>query len=374
MVVARFPPYVGGSELQAFHLGRQLSSQGIKVSVLTQQLSLKSPAQETLTGISVHRVALWAAGKPWESTAFILSVLGQLRELKPDVTHAHMLSSPAVAAAAARQLWGIPAIAKGSGVEAIGEMGSARASCLRRAKLAYLARHLNIVVSTVSLMGKEFTEQGFRKEQVRQIPNGVDTGRFRPADLAQRTELRRRLGLPPAARIALYTGRLSHEKGVDILIQAWKNPPVNSEHILLLLGDGPEKTTLQKTADSSVRWIGPVTTVEDYLRAADLFVLPSRGEALSNSLLEAMACGLPCVATRVGGTPEVIEAGRNGHLVAPEDPAALSASLRALLGDASTCAALGREARKTVEARYSLETVAHSYLQLYEELASPASR
>jgi glycosyltransferase involved in cell wall biosynthesis/SAM-dependent methyltransferase len=374
MVVARFPPSLGGSELQAQRLAQTLVARGLRISILTQRLAPENPARETKEGVEVYRLALWAARTPWESPAFIASALRALKSLKPDASHAHMLSSPALACAAAQQLWGIPAIAKGTGVQTIGEMGAARASKLRRAKLSYLIKHLNVVVGTLSLMRREFLERGFHESQIRQIPNGVDLERFKPADPSQKAGLKRRLGVPEHLPLVLSTGRISREKGVDLLLEAWTRRPKTREALLWILGDGPDKDSLEKRRVPDVKWLGNVQNVESYLQAADLFVLPSRGEALSNSLLEAMASGLACLVTRVGGTPEVIDSGRNGLLIPSEDPACLSSSLEELLGNRSSWDALGKEARKTIEARYDLEVVARSYIQLYEELVDSSGQ
>jgi glycosyltransferase involved in cell wall biosynthesis len=374
MIVARFPPYVGGSELQAHHLSQELSRQGIRVSLLTQRFSKDSPEQETLNGVTVHRLAFWAFGTPWESPAFILSALRQLKTLRPDITHAHMLSSPAVAAAAARQLWGIPAIAKGAGVEKIGEMGSAYGSLLRRAKLSYLSRHLDAVIGTVSLMNREYEEYGFRKQQIHQIPNGVDIDRFKPVTSSQKQELRRRWGLPEGSLLAIYTGRISPEKGVDILLESWAHRPETPEALLLILGEGPEREKLEKRGIPNVRWLGKKQNVADFLSVADILILPSRGEALSNSLLEAMATGVACIATNVGGTPEVLDHGKIGLLVPPEDSAALTSALDKLFCDPDLRQRFIQAGQTAVNEHYSIKTVAQSYIHLYEELSSRVPR
>ena len=108
--------------------------------------------------------------------------------------------------------------------------------------------------------------------------------------------------------------------------------------------------------------------VAPYLQAADLFVLPSAAEGLSNALLEAMATGLPCVATAVGGAPEVVTGGETGLLVPPGEPERLLEAVVALMADAERRAELGRGARRTVETRYALSVVAARLLALYREV------
>ena len=374
MVVARFPPYLGGCEINAFHLSRKLAQQGTRVSVLTQRFSTETPEHQSSDGIDIHRLAFGAHAKPWESAVFIKEAVRVLRVLKPDVTHAHMLSSPAVAAAAAKQLWGIPAIALGTGIGPIGEVGMARNSWVRRLKLRYLVNHLDAVIATTSLMKQEFVECGFHPERIRVIPNGVDQERFRPVDAAAKMNARRRLNLPSGALVVIYTGRIAPEKGVDVLLNAWsrwKKPP---ETVLLVVGDGPEAPKLKKMADSTVRWIGEVADVENYLPAADILVLPSRGESFSYSLLEAMASGVACIATQAGGPSEVLNGGERGLLVPPENPEALARAMNDIASQSALRERLIFAGRRAVEEHFSLQTATRTYLKLYEELASSAPR
>jgi glycosyltransferase involved in cell wall biosynthesis len=130
---------------------------------------------------------------------------------------------------------------------------------------------------------------------------------------------------------------------------------------------------LRETASESglqgrVRFAGATQRVEDWLRAADVFVFPTENEAFGLSLAEAMACGLPCVTTRVGGLRDFVIDGVNAHAVPPGDDAALAAAIVDLLGDAGRRAALGRAARRTAEERFSLAVVAGAYAALVDEV------
>ncbi len=368
MVVARFPPHIGGAEMQAYHLARFLRARGLEVSVLTQHIDPACAPLEKMDGVVVYRLARWARGQPWESLAFLIEALRRLKKLDVHLVHAHMLSTPALVAAFARHLWKLPAIALGTGVGSIGEVGMSEGSLMRRVKFAFLKKHLDVVVCLVNLMKEELIREGFQEHQIRMIPNGVDLTRFRLCTTDEKEDLRRELKLPHGVPIAIYTGRISQEKGIDVLLKAWALTPKPSEALLVILGEGPDKQLLENRPASQVLWLGNVPRVQSHLRAADIFVLPSRGEALSNSLLEAMACGLPCIATDVGGTPEVIRNEHNGLLVLPENPESLSQALERLINDSHLRAAWGQEARKTVEEKFDLKQAARSYVQLYDEL------
>jgi glycosyltransferase involved in cell wall biosynthesis len=123
-----------------------------------------------------------------------------------------------------------------------------------------------------------------------------------------------------------------------------------------------------------VRFTGQVEDALRYLQAADLFVLPSTTEGLSNSLLEALSVGLPVLATSVGGTPDVIAHGENGYLIPPDDLPALQAGLTILLNDSDLCGRLGTLSRRRVQADFSLESVAARLEALYHRLLATETK
>src|SRR5262249_29056166 len=149
-------------------------------------------------------------------------------------------------------------------------------------------------------MRRDLLEHGFHLAGVQAIPNGVDLTRFRPA---------RRGGLPaPPTRLVLYVGRLNFQKGVDVLLTAWRGGqaqvPEARRARLVIVGAGPGRAELECLSASlgianSVTFVGEQSDVAAWLRRSDAAVLPSRWEGMPNALLEAMASGLPCVATRV---------------------------------------------------------------------------
>lgn len=170
----------------------------------------------------------------------------------------------------------------------------------------------------------------------------------------------------------VYVGTLKEQKGVDVLLRAWAAMGARRER-LLLLGDGPERAKLEELAGAlgvggSVRFEGMRDDVDAYLRRARAFVLPSRWEGMPNALLEAMSYGLPCVATDVDGSRDLVEDARSGLLARPDDPEALAAALARILDDRALAAALGTAARARVEQSFSLPAVAARTLALYDEV------
>ena len=144
---------------------------------------------------------------------------------------------------------------------------------------------------------------------------------------------------------------------------------------VVVVGDGPLREELAREAARlgiapHVQLLGDLADVRFALEALDVFVLPSRTEGMSNALLEAMAMGLPVVATAVGGTPEVIGDGQTGLLVATDDPSAIAAAITRLLDDPATAARLGAAARQTVEEKFGAKSMVRQLEAVYAAVAS----
>jgi glycosyltransferase involved in cell wall biosynthesis len=176
----------------------------------------------------------------------------------------------------------------------------------------------------------------------------------------------------------LFVGRLVHRKGLDVLIEALAKLPPTVHWQLDLAGDGPEWTTLAGLAArhniaDRVRvhgWLKKDALPALY-READLFVLPAREQGMPNALLEAMASGLPVLATRVAGISEAVVDGKTGLLTPPEDPDAMAQALLALAQNQAQREMLGRAGRARAEARFSWTAVTQSWLEVLDRIALP---
>jgi glycosyltransferase involved in cell wall biosynthesis len=176
------------------------------------------------------------------------------------------------------------------------------------------------------------------------VRNGVDRGRYPVAGPADRTAARHRLGLDPAAPLAVCVGRVTRQKGQDVLLAAWpyvRHTVGNAR--LVLVGDGDMREDLAAGAPRTVTFAGAAADVRPWLAAADVVVLPSRWEGLPLTVLEAFACGRSVVASRVPGLAEAVPS-TVGALVPPEDPAALAGAIAQRLGDPDRCRAEGAAA------------------------------
>jgi glycosyltransferase involved in cell wall biosynthesis len=174
--------------------------------------------------------------------------------------------------------------------------------------------------------------------------------------------------------------RLDYAKGIDVLLHAWKRmmqaPTAWRAHLkprLRLVGDGALRTQIERLITAlgiqdSVEILGPRTDIADLLQLSWGFVLPSRWEGMANALLEAMACGLPCIATCVSGSEDIIVDGVNGLLVEPEQPVELALALRRIIEDADLAQWLGQAGYTTIIRDYQLMNVARLHLDLYYRL------
>lgn len=210
---------------------------------------------------------------------------------------------------------------------------------------------------------------GLPAEKLVVIYNGVALPRELPAS---RQQARDALGLPSDDLVIGAVTRLDPVKGVDFLIRALAQV---DDARLTVIGDGPERAALEALANDlgvtgQVFWAGHRCDVESLLPAFDLFVQPSLHEGMPNTVLEAQACGLPVVATAVGGTPEVVVDGVTGLLVPPRDPTALAKAMTVLLRNSDLRRKMGRAGRDRIAQHFSVERMVEQTQALYERLLS----
>jgi len=205
------------------------------------------------------------------------------------------------------------------------------------------------------------SEIGYTLEQCCVIHGGVDTERFR-ADPLLRQAARSHLGVGPDRRIVGSIGRFSSDKGQDILIRAFATSRQRRlGALLLMMGAGDQLDSCKRLCrdlelESQVVFLPVRPDVEFIMNALDLFVLPSRSESFSNSMLEAMACARPVVVSAVGGGPDIIVDGKNGLLFKPEDEDALAARID-LAFESGSGEAMGAAARRTVESGFREDAI-----------------
>jgi len=228
-------------------------------------------------------------------------------------------------------------------------------------------------------IASEWTSSGIPSEKVHLIPNSVDTNRFTPAEAGQKSVLRKELDLPSNALIAIYTGRLVSYKGLPLLLRVWNEIRNKHNNVLLILaGTGGldihncENELRQYVAahqmDQYVRFTGSVQNDAEYLRASDIFVFPTENDAFPSSVVEAMACAMPIIATPVGAIPGIISHEKNGILIEPGNARQLFEALNFMLSDISQITSLGIAALQTVRDRYSAACSNEKYISLFQSI------
>jgi glycosyltransferase involved in cell wall biosynthesis len=247
-------------------------------------------------------------------------------------------------------------------------IGKLHRTMLRRID-AYVGISLDLV--------EEFRAGGLDPSRIHHIPNGVDTTRFKPCPVQQRPALREMLGLPLDRPIVLYVGVLDPRKNIEWLAEQWvKHNAFGTRGLLLAVGpqsrEDPDGALRGRLADLG-RSHPEIFALRDfaadilpYYQCVDALVLPSLKEGLPNVVLEAMACGLPCVAARASGSRELIREGETGYTYAHGDVAEMAEAVRRCISDEG--ARLGPKAHEVAESHYSIRAIADRYETLYERL------
>ena len=386
-----FYPVVGGGETQARLLTGELAARGWSVLVVTRRSSRHYPAEERIGGVFVKRVAPSGASRvcKWGAMLTVYSALIRLREQWDIVlVSGFRILGIAAVLAAIRLEKGCVLKADNNGElsgeyfrPGLADLGLTLSHRLFRSLLELRNRWLVTADAFVAIsapIAAELSDAGLAREKIVRIPNAVDTERFSPVESAERSRLRAALGLPLGGFIMTYAGRLVRPKGLPLLLDVWESICRDrGDAWLVLVGSGTAdiyscEAELQRRADEvamrgRVIFTGAVDDVHRYLQASDAFVLPTEEEAFGISLIEAMACGLPCVATRVGAIPEVAVEGA-ALLVPPGDRSALEAAIRTVLDRPDLRARLGRAARDRARS-YSVDAVADAYGELLVRLS-----
>ncbi len=388
-----FHPVLGGGETHIQQLATELVRRGMPSAVLTRRSEASWPQEESLAGVRVLRVGPPGAGRRGKY-AMVPRMLRALARHRDGfdvmvVRGTRVLGLPGLIGA---RWLGKPVVLQ---CEVTGEMSGtiytwgtawdrppARAA-VRGAVWARnrLFRDADAFVTISAETHAEFLAAGLDRDRVHCIPHGVDAERFRPATPGERGALRARLGLPSDARIVTFTGRLLRGKGLEVLVDALAVLAARVPGVrLVLVGSGRgqaldvEDALRAQVATGGqaerVVFAGRVENVPDWLRGSDAFAFPSLFEAMPLAVIEAAACALPCVASRVGGVPDVIEDGVSGWLVKPGQRHELAGALEEVLTDPDGAAKRGAAARATVVERFGFARSVDRYRTLFEELGS----
>ncbi len=371
MLVNSFPPVpAGGAERQAERLSTYLGSQNIPVRVITRSAA-GLPRTERLPHYWVERIPELGFGKLKTITFMIGATLTLIRHRHSyDILHAHLAFAPALVAALIARLLNKRVIVKYGTSGKYGDIVVSQRTIRGRIRLALLRRWTDMSIALDSAMEEELLQAQFPPERVMRVDNGIDEQAF--IEL-RNPSAKHALGLANRC-VVIYTGRLVSQKSLPILLHAFHDVSTKYPHVhLLIVGQGPEREQLEELAKElgihpHITFVGNVQDVRPYLSASDIFVLPSEGEGISNALLEAMAAGLACIATTVGGSAEVLDQGACGMLIPVGGQHQLSAALSYLVQNPTAAEHFGRSATQRIQTRYALSVVGEQYRCLYTNL------
>ena len=371
MVVDGRYPATGGAEMQARLLSRSFAAAGHEVRVLVPHLDRSLPFADQVDGIPVLRLGypkIKGLGAILLNLNFALWLLRHQGEF--DAIHIHMMHNLAGAAGWINRWLKPNLIVKVSGAAEFQggildpKLMTKPVHWILRKGAQRLDAYQCISKKTVKIM----LEAGFAKERLHLLPNAVDLVRFAYKGTRDQSSLR-----------AVFVGRHVPVKGLDVLLESWVRVSLQSPDAhLTLAGDGPERERLmtlsrQLGIENSVSFPGLVQDVPALLSTHNLYVQASHQEGLPNAVLEAMANGLPTVATQISGHEDVITHGETGLLVPPNHADGLAAAISHLAENPNLRQQMGATARRFVEQYFSTEAVMQSLLAVYTQPSAPLS-
>ena len=382
MVTSVYHPEVSGAANQCRQLVNTLRDKAsFKVLTTTRDpdLSLRSKVD----GVDVFRVSLKKKGVGSYCKAILKFTTMFLSERKDfQIVHLHGYSLKSVFLTILAKIYDKKVIIKMTSIGHDDPLAIRERGFL----LSYFFSKADTYVGISPYFEMLYKQSKLPLDHLIHIPNGVDTNRFCPVSFEKKSILRDQLGLPQKMKLILFVGHFSREKSPDILLDAWMmyvSRTFPDSGIVFIGSTNPDhyevnaelvkdiKETSYPHINKRIFFIERTQSIEKVYKTVNIFVLPSLREGLPNSLLEAMACGLPVVSTKINGVTDwVVTDGINGLLVEPGIRDDLGKAIKRILSDAVLAESLGLQARETILDNFSINKVAESYLQLYSEFVN----
>jgi len=382
-IAEEFPPFYTGHGIYLIKLHRYLERLGYRYTVVTPRQLPHVPASEVIAGIQVDRLEAY---RKQRFLRFYMQTLAYLirRRHTYKVIHINSFHDRFLLLLMLARLLGKKVVVQ------MALLGSDDPlTFLRTFKFGavrfYFIRLLTTRFFPISTpIEQACLAAGVPPHKIRKIFQGVDTRSFAPVAAAQKVQLRRDLRLPESAPLSIFVGAIIDRKGVRELLRAWvdvqRRVPTAT---LVLVGPyefGTENVNVkglnayvgelrQFIAEHELRviWVGKTDQVERYMCAADVFVFPSKREGFGNVIIEAMACGLPCVVTPMDGVArDTVVHSQTGYIV--DVDADLAARVAELLGNAPKARSMGMRGREVVLQKFDFEQIAPQYADLYRSM------
>ena len=400
LVTRRYPPQIGGAEKVLSYLARALANEGVDVTVVTSRIpgskntgheevefdqcqTSRELAQDRLGRLSIVRLKT-SRLRFYGTWLYMRNLRRWFHDNCVDLAYVSMLKHDAYVVVRAGKRLGFPVVLRPEGAGATGDIAWQSYGNFGR------------VIGLTCRQAEAFIS--ISKSVEAEIQKSLRSGTMRPFRLAEKTGPKlvvpRIVSIPngvllpesawqirPAWQItprAIFVGRLAPEKGLDTLVAAWPRVRLRFPMAqLVLIGEGAERVNLERLVrvvgltlgpTQAVHLPGSVTSITDALRNADLFVLPSREEGMSIALLEAMALGIPVVASLIFGNQRLVSDFEHGRLVPPDDPIRLARTIIEQWENVDRAVQMGLAARSRIGREFSIETIAREHLALFREL------
>lgn len=393
LVFRHFHPILAGAAERFRRYSSPLAKEGICFEVFTLREEEAHAERETLHE-TLHVRRFSSQGKPWVRDAALFQRAWEHLSALPPEGHvlqtslAHDLSRPWLSRI---RRHGTRCVYVGTMVGRCDDTLPAWRRWAQRWKSWRNLRPFHKVVVSTTVMARWFQNQGVDLGRIEVIPNGVDVKRFRPAaELAEKLDLRRRLGINATAPVVLFAGSIVPRKGIDLLLRAWPSVLARVPDARLVLVGGFDRPTfmtkermqelsrfqdemrflaMREECCGTVTFAGESTCMEEWMRASDVFVFPTEQEGMGNVVLEAMATGLPCVITEFHGLPEK-EFGKAGEefVLVPRTEEALAESLSNTLMHPEPPKVMGSMARAWACEHLDVRLTIERYAKLYRRL------
>ncbi len=358
---------LGGAERQLYYLVKSLADR-YKFSVITyhnDRLNYIKPLEKA--GADVWLIP--KEGGIGGRIKFVFILTSLIRQAEPDIVQTWLPSG---------NFYGrIARVLSGSDARTIASFRNVEGYCnlCEASADRILCKATDVVISNTFAGARLLEAHGISAKKIKVIHNGIAPEEF--DTLEPQGKIQRELSIPPNRIVIGTVGRMTAQKNhIMFLDAARKIKNDHHEFHFVIVGDGELRQLLERkiseyNLNDSVTLTGPRTDIPRVLKAFDLFVLTSLWEGLPNVIMEAMCVGLPVVAANVGGVCELIRSGENGLLVEKDDLQGLMCGIRTLIADPERRGAMAKSAQKTIEDRFSLETMAERTATTYEKLIAP---
>jgi len=385
VLVDSFYPIIGGGEIHTRNLCEHLVEKGLALFVLTRHRDKAYKAYERVGDIPVYRVP--PGGMPrWGKYLMFFPAFARLVQKRADydVIYISVFRCIGILGVFTARLLGKKCVLRAGVSDEMSGRNILEEYRHKKFVLPFISsflfirnsilRQADAFISISLAIQDDFLFAGVPAAKIHHIPNGVDTGLFTPVSSSARSSLRRTLGLPDR-KIFCFTGKLNRGKGLDLLLNAWVSVSDKYPEAHLLLVGGGEHQFLSyenelkafvanNRLEASITFTGYTTSVVHYLQAADFFIFPSESEGMPNSLLEALACGLPALASRIDGVTDIVTHTVDALLFEPRNMEQLLECIDLALNNPETATRLGTAGRETIEKRFSQQTMIDQYYDL----------